>query len=136
MYEIQLIVRGFLYMTLTVLLIFLQLQDVLNINVAKELMFIFENTDSALIGLEITYGIILVYMLIVLLFSLSKINFGRLVSIKSDQSTYLISILSGSVLYSYVCFPLYYNFAESVMILENSVLTKVCLKEYRENGVY
>ena len=117
--------KGIICLFFTQLLMVLQFQDIFNVNFHKEAINAFGNNPQTSYYLQLLFVIILVYMFIILLHSLSKINFGKLLRLKSDQSTFLISILSSSVLYSYVSFPLSYNFAESVIKLENSELVKV-----------
>ena len=97
----------------------------LGINIRKEIMYLAGDSDDISQILQVSYGLVLVYMFIVMFHSLTRINFGRLLKLKSDQSTFLISILSSSVVYSYVSFSLYYNFAQSVMKLKHSNLVNV-----------
>lgn len=117
--------KGFVCMLMSLTLITLECQDVLGFNLRQDMLQIFGQSKYTVIGLQVFFGLMLVYVFVVVLTSLSKVNLGTVIRIKSDKSTFLISILTSLVLYSYISFSLYYNFADSVMEQRESHLTKV-----------
>jgi len=118
-------VKGFFCMLLSLTLITLESQDLIGFNLKEDMTRFFGPTKGTLVCLQFFFGLMLVYVFVVVFASLSKVNLGVVIRIKSDKSTFLISILTSLVLYSYVSFSLYYNFGDSVMQLRESHLTKV-----------
>lgn len=117
--------KGFVCMFMSLVLIALELQELMGFNFNGEILTLFGSSKAVVFCLQGFYGLILVYIFLVLMNSLSKVNFGNLIYIKSDQSNYFISKLTYLVLYSYVSYPLYYNFVENIMRIQNSHLTQV-----------
>lgn len=112
-------------MFMSLILITLEFQELIGFNFNADMLLLFGPSKTVVFCLQAFYGLILVYIFLVLMNSLSKVNFGNLIYIKSDQSNYFISKLTYLVLYSYVSYPLYYNFVESIMRINNSHLTQV-----------